>query len=662
MERLSRKARNLLKISKSLSQFKTQELKEKVEKKAEIYVKTDIQQAYDFALSQIEKIKGFATEQEFDKFMGENSWRIDNLNLGQIWFALKQKIKELPPTPAEKPADVPPVVEEPVKEEPKPEEVKKEEPVVEKQEAMVTAEKHDKLWIVTRKFSDDSTLADICFEADAVSLEKQYKGGLKGEDVEGIYSTFNEAKEHAEKILKGESKETPAEGTPAVEKKEEPAKESLRQPKPQEDIKPSQKGASTEKVADEISKFQRGDKVELTRSIRNIPKGTICEIREVNSPMDGDYEVSYEQDVMQFLHFTVHTEDIKKFDDKQSSKTVNKINKVAWQGKLQDNYDGDIEQFKKYDEIYNIAGRLGFDSAEEAWEENPTINVGTDPSELKVIEGEEKVEGAKATPEIKKRLEEIRKELRKGKISYGELSELQSLAKYIEKGDVELLEAAGVPEFPEDKDASKKKADDEPKKEKPTDLHEVDRKPTTVDKPDNIAPAPEDVTIAYEDFRKAQENVNNLKARIQKIADDAAKAELELKTNENLPGKETEVKVMVDKLASIMEKENLAITAIGDKLIELEKHKDKEDVDSKAEQIMKVQKQIQKLNEKIIAINNSAEPIAKTIYTRILHIFNKTKTESSVKEADGNVMDLLGDLYSQIRGLFIDTKEIHDTI
>ena len=156
--------------------------------------------------------------------------------------------------------------------------------------------------------------------------------------------------------------------------------------------------------------------------------------------------------------------------------------------------------------------------------------------------------------------------------------------------------------------------------------------------------------------------MNNLKARIQKIADDAAKAELELKTNENLPGKETEVKVMVDKLASIMEKENLAITAIGDKLIELEKHKDKEDVDSKAEQIMKVQKQIQKLNEKIIAINNSAEPIAKTIYTRILHIFNKTKTESSVKEADGNVMDLLGDLYSQIRGLFIDTKEIHDTI
>ncbi len=35
-------------------------------------------------------------------------------------------------------------------------------------------------------------------------------------------------------------------------------------------------------------------------------------------------------------------------------------------------------------------------------------------------------------------------------ISYGELFELQSLAAYIEPGDVELLEAAGVPEFPEE--------------------------------------------------------------------------------------------------------------------------------------------------------------------------------------------------------------------
>jgi hypothetical protein len=52
---------------------------------------------------------------------------------------------------------------------------------------------------------------------------------------------------------------------------------------------------------------------------------------------------------------------------------------------------------------------------------------------------------------IKKRLEELRLELRAENISYGELYELQSLAEHIEAGDVELLEAAGVPEFPEEK-------------------------------------------------------------------------------------------------------------------------------------------------------------------------------------------------------------------
>ena len=40
------------------------------------------------------------------------------------------------------------------------------------------------------------------------------------------------------------------------------------------------------------------------------------------------------------------------------------------------------------------------------------------------------------------RLEELRIILRSESISWGELCELQSLAEYIEEGDVELLEAA----------------------------------------------------------------------------------------------------------------------------------------------------------------------------------------------------------------------------
>lgn len=47
---------------------------------------------------------------------------------------------------------------------------------------------------------------------------------------------------------------------------------------------------------------------------------------------------------------------------------------------------------------------------------------------------------------IKKRLEELRTELRNECISYGEIIELESLSEFIESGDVELLEAAGIPE------------------------------------------------------------------------------------------------------------------------------------------------------------------------------------------------------------------------
>lgn len=51
---------------------------------------------------------------------------------------------------------------------------------------------------------------------------------------------------------------------------------------------------------------------------------------------------------------------------------------------------------------------------------------------------------------VKRRLEELRAALRAENISYGELHELQGLADEIEPGDVELLEAAGVPEHEEE--------------------------------------------------------------------------------------------------------------------------------------------------------------------------------------------------------------------
>ena len=47
---------------------------------------------------------------------------------------------------------------------------------------------------------------------------------------------------------------------------------------------------------------------------------------------------------------------------------------------------------------------------------------------------------------IKSRLEYLRGEIEAERISYGEIAELQSLAKYIDKGDIRLLEQAGVKE------------------------------------------------------------------------------------------------------------------------------------------------------------------------------------------------------------------------
>lgn len=55
-------------------------------------------------------------------------------------------------------------------------------------------------------------------------------------------------------------------------------------------------------------------------------------------------------------------------------------------------------------------------------------------------------------PAPTERLEYLRSQLRAESISYGELAELQSLVKHIDPGDVELLEAAGVPEFPTEKE------------------------------------------------------------------------------------------------------------------------------------------------------------------------------------------------------------------
>lgn len=65
-------------------------------------------------------------------------------------------------------------------------------------------------------------------------------------------------------------------------------------------------------------------------------------------------------------------------------------------------------------------------------------------AEQDAVRAEERAKREKR--EVTERLEYLRGELRAETISISELAELQSLAERIELWDVELLEAAGVPE------------------------------------------------------------------------------------------------------------------------------------------------------------------------------------------------------------------------
>jgi hypothetical protein len=55
-----------------------------------------------------------------------------------------------------------------------------------------------------------------------------------------------------------------------------------------------------------------------------------------------------------------------------------------YQSTLRANYSS-FEEFEAYDQGYNLAERLGFESAQEAWEANPVIQGSVNPEDFKVI-------------------------------------------------------------------------------------------------------------------------------------------------------------------------------------------------------------------------------------------------------------------------------------
>jgi len=93
-------------------------------------------------------------------------------------------------------------------------------------------------------------------------------------------------------------------------------------------------------------------------------------------------------------------------DVKSASK---KTAKPSWKMRLQDSYDGDFEQWEMYDRTYNLAQRLGFRSAREAWEANPVIQGSVDPADFSVVAADKSASalGTITTPKPKKPIDNV---------------------------------------------------------------------------------------------------------------------------------------------------------------------------------------------------------------------------------------------------------------
>jgi hypothetical protein len=71
----------------------------------------------------------------------------------------------------------------------------------------------------------------------------------------------------------------------------------------------------------------------------------------------------------------------------QLKQLIKEILNEMWKDSLQKNYSS-FEEFEAYDRIYGLSKRLGFSSAEEAWEANPMIQGSTNPTDYKKVNRE----------------------------------------------------------------------------------------------------------------------------------------------------------------------------------------------------------------------------------------------------------------------------------
>jgi hypothetical protein len=56
----------------------------------------------------------------------------------------------------------------------------------------------------------------------------------------------------------------------------------------------------------------------------------------------------------------------------------------VWNSRLHHTYSS-FEEWESYSETYGLAFRLGYDTAQEAWDENPMVQGSTNPSDFKKV-------------------------------------------------------------------------------------------------------------------------------------------------------------------------------------------------------------------------------------------------------------------------------------
>lgn len=71
---------------------------------------------------------------------------------------------------------------------------------------------------------------------------------------------------------------------------------------------------------------------------------------------------------------------------KVAREIIGRVLTALWRARLQDNYDNDFEMWMAYADMYGLAERLGFQSAEEAWDANPLIQGSVYPEDFRLAD------------------------------------------------------------------------------------------------------------------------------------------------------------------------------------------------------------------------------------------------------------------------------------